>query len=734
MNDTGLHVSTKIEIKDVGELPATEQLPERLQEAAVLYRELGTEWFDSLSRNAPVLRKNGYQLPTLMLFFLALFSGEFRPSIKHVCETLARPKNRLLAAVGGFKRFPTQASVSRFLKQTCLARLEEKMSWMLVFSHEAMRQLLNHAGCASLDSFGEPWQLFDLDPTATVLRQRALAEHEELPPPQRTNEALAAPGYGGRKRGDVLFRRTVLQHSGSSVWLGSWLRRGGQGSRETFAAAIDTVVACCRFANFDSSRAILRVDGEGGNVPTISACIKAGIAFVMRGTHYSLLERPDIRQQLLTGRWYEVNDSGSGPKRVAIDLGQVKLTAGATTVDDQGRPYEAVTVRVVVSRFEASEKCSSGVLIDGALYEVFVTNLPEDAWPAHDVVTLYYHRTTQENRLGREDKELALDTVFSQSPQGQALVTLVGLLVWNLRVLLGFRVAATDIDAEPVTQTLSRQDRRAPAPNGNGFKVVGEYTLEASDSDVSEPPMEDLSPDSAHQAMVKAQRQLWARINEATARLSDESLLQASDGIRCLEGHLYNPLRIRELAGHQYLVMQIQNQVCGTCSQRHLCTRSTDPRFRKERAIQLEIPDAAEDLQTLIEVHRNTQTKAAIDERRRSSQKTRIKSPLSTQRIEPDFITHIPADAGSRQILFPRVNPAALKRAFARAVFALSITVESAPEPPTPQPNIYTYRSPADRARRRRTWSERLSYNRSKAATHITVLRAPVAAELFRAP
>lgn len=78
-------------------------------------------------------------------------------------------------------------------------------------------------------------------------------------PRLRDSEGFAAPGYAGRKRADVIIKRTVLQHVGSSLWIGSWLREGGGGARDTFPRAIEAVVRTCEFADFASALSAERV-------------------------------------------------------------------------------------------------------------------------------------------------------------------------------------------------------------------------------------------------------------------------------------------------------------------------------------------------------------------------------------------------------------------------------------------------------------------------------------------
>ena len=717
MSRNGLGVTSKIEINHVNELPSSEELPERLQEAAVLYHKLGHEWFESLSRKAPVLRSDGYQLPTLMLFFFALFTGEFRASIRHVSNTLARQKNRLLAACCGFIGFPSQASVSRFLQSVCQDRLEEEMSWMLAFSHETARRLMRHAGGACRDTFGASWQIFDLDPTSTVVRQRGLPEGKELPPPKRRLDEIAGPGYPGRKRGEALFRRAVLQHTGSSLWLGSWLRYAGGDSRETFAAAINTVGKTCEFAGFDKKSAILRIDGEGGSIPTISACNKAGISFVFRSRHSSILEHPDNQQQLLKGQWYEVKDSGSGPQRFALDLGEVELTPSASLVNEEGEPYQPLTCRVIVTRFAASTKCSSGAFMDNAMYESFVTNLPSAAWPASEVATLYFHRATQENRFGREDKELSLDTIFSQTPQGQSMVTLIGLLVWNLRVLCGFEQAEADgdTDEKELLTSSERQIAAASPPTHKKNETQEEERSTTSNSDIK---AQEKSDDDE---LKQLELQILKTIKKACPTLNKKGFYwEEGLGLRCPAGNLLNLSTIRKAHGNYYLTMLAPPGFCAECKLRHLCSKSTAANFRKERVIKLP-PDAVEELTRLRILYKQLQTERALAEEKLQKSKTPQKSPLSAQNIDPHFESYIPDAAGPYQLVLPRLNPAELKRRFFTNVHNMSFIVRPENEPLRHSSSPYFYRSAADRSRQRRSWAERLSYNQRISPVHVRI-------------
>jgi hypothetical protein len=66
-----------------------------------------------------------------------------------------------------------------------------------------------------VDRAGNAWVVFDIDGTREAARQRALPQAEDLPPPFRRLEDVCAPGYTGRKRGQVVRTRTVISQAHS---------------------------------------------------------------------------------------------------------------------------------------------------------------------------------------------------------------------------------------------------------------------------------------------------------------------------------------------------------------------------------------------------------------------------------------------------------------------------------------------------------------------------------------
>ena len=84
----------------------------------------------------------------------------------------------------------------------------------------------------------------------------------------------------------------------------------------------------------------------------------------------------------------------------------------------------------------------------GVVYELFFTNLPQQAFTARDVVELYLHRGAFEPALSDEDQEIDPDRWCSHSARGQECWQLIAQWVWNLRLELGHQ-----LHSEPVRTT-----------------------------------------------------------------------------------------------------------------------------------------------------------------------------------------------------------------------------------------------------------------------------------------
>jgi len=112
-------------------------------------------------------------------------------------------------ALFGRDRLPSRSALARFLSALSFSAVEALRT--LLLADLLARPLCPNEREAGLwDRQGTQWRVFDVDGTREAARQRALPKGKELPEPQRWLEELCAPGYTGRKRGEVVRTRTVV--------------------------------------------------------------------------------------------------------------------------------------------------------------------------------------------------------------------------------------------------------------------------------------------------------------------------------------------------------------------------------------------------------------------------------------------------------------------------------------------------------------------------------------------
>jgi hypothetical protein len=107
-----------------------------------------------------------------------------------------------------------RSTLSRFLAALTEAPVEALRT--LFLDDLLSRPFSNEKQTGGLvDRTGGEWVVFDLDGTREAARQRALPQTEELLPPFRRLDEVCAPGYRGRKRGQVVRTRTVISQAHS---------------------------------------------------------------------------------------------------------------------------------------------------------------------------------------------------------------------------------------------------------------------------------------------------------------------------------------------------------------------------------------------------------------------------------------------------------------------------------------------------------------------------------------
>jgi hypothetical protein len=120
-----------------------------------------------------------------------------------------------------------------------------------------------------------------------------------------------------------------------------------------------------------------------------------------------------------------------------------------------------------------TKKSPVGVTRAGVVYELFFTNLPQQAFTASDVVELYLHRGAFEPTLSDEDEEIDPDRWCSHSAWGQEAWQVISQWVWNLRLELGHHLKPEPLRTTEFAPALDKPETgQAPAP-GYEPPVVG---------------------------------------------------------------------------------------------------------------------------------------------------------------------------------------------------------------------------------------------------------------------
>lgn len=244
-----------------------------------------------------------------------------------------------------------------------------------------------------------------------------------------------APGYLGRKRGEVVRTRTTILQAHTHQWLGTFGNAGNGEYRAELRRAVAVIQSYVQAHQFLETHAILRLDGQYGTGAVLTDL--AGLAYVLRGKDYQLLESAEVQTRLHSPPDQSFSRSESDLVRALYDCPGVPIRAGG------------LRCRVIVATHpNEARKHRVGTEREGIVYELFLTNLPQEAFSAADVVALYLHRGAFETALADEDQEQDPDRWCSHAPCGQECWQIVSQWVWNLRLELRHQLAP-----EPVRTT-----------------------------------------------------------------------------------------------------------------------------------------------------------------------------------------------------------------------------------------------------------------------------------------
>ena len=341
------------------------------------------------------------------------------------------------------ERLPSRSALSRFLSA---------LSWTTV---EVLRQLFledllsrplsqDRQTGGLLDRAGHEWEVFDIDGTREAARQRALPKGQHLPPAHRRLQEVCAKGYTGRKRGEVVRTRTVVSQAHHYQWLGSFGNPGNGNFREELRRAVAAIKSYLAAYQLAQERALLRLDGQYGTGAVLGDL--AGFWFVMRGKDYQVLDHPFVQARLQLPADQQYSRPDSALVRTLYDCPDVPV----------GPAGERCRV-VVATHPKGKTKRRVGVERAGVIYELFFTNLPQQAFTAADVVALYLHRGAFEPQLADEDQEQDPDRWCSHAPAGQEAWQMICQWVWNLRLELGHVLEPTPVRTTEFAPALQEQ-------------------------------------------------------------------------------------------------------------------------------------------------------------------------------------------------------------------------------------------------------------------------------------
>src|SRR5215472_8850269 len=223
--------------------------------------------------------------------------------------------------------------------------------------------------------------------------------------------AVCAPGYMGRKRGEVVRSRTTALQMYTRQWIGTYSGKGNGDYRAELASTLQAVATYLEQFSLSPETALIRLDGQYGDAAVIAQVMRTGMHLVTRGKTYQLLERPHIQQALAH------LPSASMTRKNTGEI--LELFEGGWLLLGEGLP----SVRVIVTRYLASSPDATvkvGKHVGEWIYELFITTLGAEDMLVEDVVNLYHGRGAFETVFAEEDLEDDPDRWCSYTECGKA--------------------------------------------------------------------------------------------------------------------------------------------------------------------------------------------------------------------------------------------------------------------------------------------------------------------------
>ncbi len=668
---------------------AVPSLPPWFAEVVILARHFTHQGhLDAISQQVRLARGRAGSFEVIDFVALLLgyaVSGE--PTLQAFVDRLV-PFAQPFMALFGRNQLPHRATLSRFLAAVDTA------------CRDALRQVfvtdLTQQGCAGelvggfLDRQGQRLLVVDVDGTRQAARQRALATSSDLPVAQRRMDTVCAPGYTGRKRGEVVRTRTTILQAHTQEWLGTFSNSGNGDYVLELEAACQVVSTYLAAKGLEPAQALLRLDGLYGTVGLLARIHPFKLGFLTRGREYHLLDHPSVQARLNQPSDGTVTQDASQLQRELFDVGFI-----ADWLPE--RPEVVLSYRVLVTRRPApadTAHITVGKLRDGQIYELFLTSQPASSLPAATMLELYQQRGSFEQVLSDEDAEQDPDRWCSRTPCGQAFWQIISQWVWNTRLRLGLVAQPQEMRWTRWASTLSSIELDRPALTDAAPGAVKEDQL-VTKALAPAAPASSLHASAGTLVPIYGPlvlSQAWAK---ARHRFSAQAFsVGEGDTLRCPAGAVLRPRERRKMPSGDLRVLYAPGaNDCRSCALAPACLG---------RGASGEQPRRVSGVRRV--VGWQVQPQAA------GEQPGVVPSPAEPQQQNAQHERVLQwGDVGGR-----RIRRALVTQLRRQQVSITRHDAEPAPPKAASEPRLWTR---AERAHRRQSWANRLARNASGTTT-----------------
>ena len=438
-------------------------------------------------------------------------------------------------ALFGRNQLPHRSTLSRFLAALDQSTVEALRTR---FQEDVLARKPFPSPGGLCDRTGNQWVVIDVDGTKATARQRALPQTDALPSPHRRFEQVCAPGYTGRKRGEVVRTRTVILQAHTHQLLGTFGGPGNGDYRGDLRRATQVITNYVTQLGLPPNSILVRLDGLYGDAAPLLDVLSANLAVIARSRAYHLLDLDVVKLRLKGTPDSMSTHPESSMTRALYGCPAVPLTPIGPEV------------RLVVATHPATPSSPAvGIERDGTVYELFVSTLSSSAFTASDVLDLYLHRGSFETVLADEDEEQEMDRWYSHTPCGQEFAQILAQWIWNVRLELG----------QQLSEAQMRTTEFAPAAG------------EAQPVSTNEPALAEAPTPAITYGSPK-----FARLSFTHGFPGSAFALQPDGTLRCPANHpLYLQERRPERNGSLRILYAARIGHCRSCPLRTQCQESS---------------------------------------------------------------------------------------------------------------------------------------------------------------